>query len=258
MLTHRECPRRGASRRCVNAARACVRAVRHCYVATISTPSGDRTTPAQLAGRAPNLWRYRELLPVADPAYEVTLGEGWTPLLEAPRWRRHGPARVAGEGEATAHRVVQGARRGSGGVPCGRAGGSSDRHAHQWQRRRGVGYLRRTGRNAGEHRDAEVGPGPPRRECLAAGAELYLVDGLIGDAADVVRTMDAESGGTVFNASTLREPYRIEGKKTMGLEIVEQLGWRAPDVIVYPTGGGVGLIGIDKGVSELRALRLAG
>jgi threonine synthase len=93
-----------------------------------------------------------------------------------------------------------------------------------------------------------------RRECVAAGAELSLVDGLIGDAGRVVAELVADSGGAVFDASTLKEPYRVEGKKTMGLEIVEQLGWRVPDVIVYPTGGGVGLIGIDKALTELRAL----
>jgi len=97
-----------------------------------------------------------------------------------------------------------------------------------------------------------------RRECVAAGAELSLVDGLIGDAGRVVADLVAEGGGAVFDASTLKEPYRVEGKKTMGLEIVEQLGWRVPDVIVYPTGGGVGLIGIDKALAELRALGWVG
>ena len=92
-----------------------------------------------------------------------------------------------------------------------------------------------------------------RRECTAAGAELYLVDGLIGDAGAIVA--GAVAGGGWFDVSTLKEPYRLEGKKTMGLEIYEQLGRRVPDVIVYPTGGGVGLIGIHKALHELRDLR---
>jgi len=92
-----------------------------------------------------------------------------------------------------------------------------------------------------------------RRECTAAGAELYLVDGLIGDAGAIVAGEVA--GGGWFDVSTLKEPYRLEGKKTMGLEIYEQLGRRVPDVIVYPTGGGVGLIGIHKALHELRDLR---
>jgi threonine synthase len=92
-----------------------------------------------------------------------------------------------------------------------------------------------------------------RRECVATGAELYLVDGLIGDAGALVRTA-VEARGGYQDVSTLREPYRIEGKKTMGYEIVEQLGWRAPDVILYPTGGGVGIIGIHKALVEMREL----
>jgi threonine synthase len=95
-------------------------------------------------------------------------------------------------------------------------------------------------------------PDITRRECAAAGAELYLVDGLIGDAGAIVA--GAVADGDWFDVSTLKEPYRLEGKKTMGIEIFEQLGRRVPDVIVYPTGGGVGLIGIHKALHELRDL----
>ena len=92
-----------------------------------------------------------------------------------------------------------------------------------------------------------------RAVCVAAGAELYLVDGLIGDAGRLVADAVERRAG-YQNVATLREPYRIEGKKTMGLEIAEQLGWRMPGVIVYPTGGGVGLIGIHKALRELLEL----
>src|SRR5262249_22661699 len=97
-------------------------------------------------------------------------------------------------------------------------------------------------------------PDITRRECVAAGADLVLVDGLIGDAGRYIAGVGAASEGVGFDVSTLKEPYRVEGKKTMGYEIVEQLGWRTPDVIVYPTGGGVGLIGIAKALDELREL----
>ena len=100
------------------------------------------------------------------------------------------------------------------------------------------------------------GPGrgsPARHRGPAAGAELYLVDGLIADAGKLVAGAVASRPG-YQDTSTLREPYRIEGKKTMGLEIAEQLGWRLPGVIVYPTGGGVGIIGIHKALLELREL----
>jgi threonine synthase len=92
-----------------------------------------------------------------------------------------------------------------------------------------------------------------RAECVAVGAQTYLVDGLIGDAGRLVRAAVADRPG-YLDASTLREPYRLEGKKTIGLEIAEQLGWRVPDVIVFPTGGGVGVAGIFKGLRELGQL----
>jgi len=92
-----------------------------------------------------------------------------------------------------------------------------------------------------------------RRECVVTGAELYLVDGLIGDAGALIKQAVASRPG-YHDPSTLREPYRIEGKKTMGYEIAEQLGWRVPDVILYPAGGGVGLIGIHKAMLEMREL----
>jgi len=90
-------------------------------------------------------------------------------------------------------------------------------------------------------------------ECVAAGARAYLTDGLIGDAGRLIRAAVADRPG-YQDVSTLREPYRLEGKKTIGLEIAEQLGWRVPDVIVFPTGGGVGLVGIAKGLRELARL----
>jgi len=96
-------------------------------------------------------------------------------------------------------------------------------------------------------------PQVTRAECAAAGAELYLVDGGIGDAGQLVAEVVQQRPG-YQNAATLKEPYRIEGKKTMGLEIAEQLGWRMPDVIVYPAGGGVGIIGIYKALRELLEL----
>lgn len=91
-----------------------------------------------------------------------------------------------------------------------------------------------------------------RKEVYIAGGDLYLINGLISDAGKVVGSLVQEQG--VYDASTLKEPYRIEGKKTMGYEIVEQLGWKVPDVILYPTGGGVGIIGIYKAILELQQL----
>jgi threonine synthase len=95
-------------------------------------------------------------------------------------------------------------------------------------------------------------PATTAKECAIAGADLFLVDGLISDAGAIVARAVADGGW--YDASTLKEPYRLEGKKTMGYELAEQLGWSVPDVIIYPTGGGVGLIGIYKALLELREL----
>jgi threonine synthase len=94
-------------------------------------------------------------------------------------------------------------------------------------------------------------PAVTRAECVVTGADLRLVDGLISDAGRLVGQVMAASADDWFDVGTLKEPYRIEGKKTMGFEIAEQLGWRMPDVVVYPTGGGVGVIGIHKALTEL-------
>ncbi len=255
MLTHCECPRCGATYDAATILGVCT-----CGSPLLCRYDLDavraRITPSQLAGRATNLWRYRELLPVADQTQEVTLGEGWTPLIEAPRYgARVGVPGLLLKDESLLPTGSFKARGAAVGVS--RAAELGIRHiAMPTNGNAGAAwatYAARAGIRASIAMPRSA-PVAPRRECLAAGADLYLVDGLIGDAAAVVRSLVAEADGAVFNASTLREPYRIEGKKTMGLEIVEQLGWQAPDVIVYPTGGGVGLIGIHKGLSELRAL----
>jgi threonine synthase len=214
---------------------------------------GARVGPAQIAGRDATLWRYRELLPVTDPSFVVTLGEGWTPLLPAPRYgARVGLPGLLVKDEALLPTGSFKARGAAVGVS--RAAELGVRHiAMPTNGNAGAAwatYAARAGMRATIAMPLSA-PVAPRREIEAAGAELYLVDGLIGDAGALIRS---KLGPDVFDASTLREPYRIEGKKTMGLEIVEQLGWHVPDVIVYPTGGGVGLIGIHKGLSELRAL----
>jgi threonine synthase len=216
----------------------------------------EAVTPAEIASRPADLWRYRELLPVSPQWTPVSLGEGWTPMLGLPAYGRSvGIPRLMVKDEGLLPTGSFKARGAAVGVTRAVELGVS-------------GFAMPTNGNAGaawalyaaRARLRAViamphsAPVMPRREILAAGAELHLVDGLIGDAGRLVTELVAASEGTLFNASTLREPYRIEGKKTMGLEIAEQLGWRVPDVIVYPAGGGVGLIGIHKGLSELRTL----
>ncbi len=211
--------------------------------------------PADFAGRPPDLWRYHELLPVSGPAGIVSLGEGMTPLLAMPRLGRSlGVPGLLMKDEGLIPTGTFKARGAAVGVSraaelgvTGVAMPTNGNAGAAW-----ASYAARAGL-----RSLIVMPtGAPaitRAECLAAGAELYRVDGLIGDAGALVAA--ALPGRAGFqDVSTLKEPYRLEGKKTMGLEIAEQLGWRLPDVIVYPAGGGVGIIGIHKAVTELLEL----
>jgi threonine synthase len=212
----------------------------------------DAVTRDDIAGREPTLWRYHELLPVRRADAVVSLGEGLTPLFGLPRLgAAYGLERLLVKDEGllptgsfkargAAVGVSRAAELGVTGVAMptnGNAGASWAAYAA----RAGIRSLIAMPKGA---------PDVTRRECLAAGAELYVVDGHIGECGHIVAGAAQRRRGFQLVA-TLKEPYRLEGKKTMGIEIVEQLGWRAPDVIVYPTGGGVGLIGIYKALLEL-------
>ncbi|RKN40424.1 threonine synthase [Streptomyces hoynatensis] len=214
-----------------------------------------RVTREEIAGRAPDLWRYREVLPVRDPRHIVSLGEGMTPLLPLPRYGAElgvpgllmkdegliptGSFKARGAAVGVSRAAELGVR-GIAMPTNGNAGAA-------WSV-----YAARAGLRSLIAMPVDA-PEITRRECVVAGAELYLVDGLIGDAGRLVAAAVAGREG-YQEVSTLKEPYRLEGKKTMGYEIVEQLGWRAPDVILYPTGGGVGIIGIHKALREMREL----
>ena len=214
-----------------------------------------QTSPGDIAARPPTLWRYHELLPVSSPGRVVTLGEGMTPLLPMPRLGASlGVPRLLMKDESplptgtfkargAAVGVSRAAELGASGVALptnGNAGAA-------W-----AAYAARAGLPCLVVMPAAA-PQITWAECAAAGARTFLVDGLIGDAGRVIRAALAGRPG-YLNASTLMEPYRLEGKKTIGIELAEQLGWRVPDVIVCPAGGGVALIGIAKGLRELRAL----
>jgi threonine synthase len=213
-------------------------------------------TPAGLASRPPDLWRYHELLPVAAAESVISLGEGMTPLVPMARYgERIGLPGLLMKDEGLIPTGSFKARGAAVGVSraaelgIGRLAMPTNGNAGAaW-----AVYGARAGLTSTVVMPADA-PEITRRECLAAGADLHLVDGLISDAGRMVAELVAREEGRVFDASTLKEPYRIEGKKTMGLELAEQLGWRSPDVIIYPTGGGVGLIGIHKAVRELTEL----
>ena len=214
-------------------------------------------TPDALATRPWTMWRYEELLPVQDARFAVTLGEGGTPLLPAPRLgARLGLDRllVKDEGQnptgsfkarGLAIAVARARELGASAVAIPSAGNAASAMA---------AYAARVGIPAHVFMPADA-PEVTKAECRIYGARVTLVDGLISDAGRALREANP---GDWFDVSTLREPYRAEGKKTMGLELAEQLGWRVPDVIVYPTGGGTGIVGMWKAFAELEAMGLIG
>ncbi|NUR06781.1 MAG: threonine synthase [Nocardioidaceae bacterium] len=212
-------------------------------------------TPADLASRPPDLWRYHEVLPVRDPAHVTTLGEGMTPLLPLPTYgARVGVPGLRMKDEGLVPTGSFKARGAAVGVSRARelgvravampTNGNAGAAWSMYAARAGIGSLVVMPVDA---------PEITRRECVAAGAEVHLVDGLINHAGAIVKQAVADREG-YQEVATLKEPYRIEGKKTMGYEIAEQLGWQVPDVILYPAGGGVGLIGIHKAMLEMREL----
>jgi len=211
-----------------------------------------------LAGRPTDLWRYRELLPVRRVADIVSLGEAMTPLLPLPKIS----AKLAG-GEILV--------KDEGRLPTGSFKARGLVMAVSMAKAFGIKHMAMpTNGNAGAALAAyasrcgikttifcpEDTPEVNVSEIGLQGASVYRVNGLIDDCGKIVAEGKAKIGW--FDTSTLKEPYRIEGKKTMGLELAEQLGWTVPDVIFYPTGGGTGLIGMWKAFAELEAIGFIG
>jgi threonine synthase len=211
-------------------------------------------TKEALRTRSPGMYRFRELLPLDADETPVTLGEGGTPLLELPRLAAHvglrrlwakdegqnptGTFKARGLGMAITRARTLGLR-GLMIPSAGNAGGA----AAVYGARAGIPVAVVVPRDTPEAAVAEA---------ALAGAHVFTVDGTIADAGRVIAAVAPELGW--FDLATLKEPYRLEGKKTMGLELAEQLGWDAPDVLLYPTGGGTGLVGIAKAYEELAAM----
>ena len=215
---------------------------------------GKAVRPADLTERAPTLWRYRELLPLPANEEPVTFGEGYTPILPCPRLGKElGLERLFIKDEAQLPTGSFKSRGMTMAVSMAR---------HFGLRRLAIptagnagGALAVYGARAGLEVFVFMPEDTPRinqMEAHLAGARVFLVNGLITDCGRLVREGTERMGW--FDVSTLKEPYRLEGKKTMGLELAEQGGWRLPDVILYPTGGGTGLIGMWKAFAELREL----
>ena len=213
-------------------------------------------TKENIGSREKSLWRYRELLPVKDDENIVSLGEGLTPIIPLKKaGSKAGIPRLLLKDEGIIPTGTFKARGAAVGVSKAKelnikqlAMPTNGNAGAAWSI-----YSARAGIRATIIMPEDA-PKITRNECAAAGADLYLVKGLISDCGKIVAASIKKNGW--YDASTLKEPYRIEGKKTMGLEIAEQLGFTLPDAILYPTGGGVGIIGIHKALKELKELGL--
>jgi threonine synthase len=210
--------------------------------------------PGHLALRAPNLWRYREVLPVEGPDDRISLGEGFTPLLSAPQLgaavglprlfvkdeagNPTGSFKARGLALAVSMARTLGARE-----VCLPSAGNAGSALAAYAARGGLGAHVFVPRDIARLFLTET---------AAYGAHVETVDGLITDAGRVCAERAREHGW--FECATLKEPYRVEGKKTMGYELAEQMGWKLPDAILYPTGGGTGLIGMWKAFEELEQM----
>jgi threonine synthase len=214
--------------------------------------------PGYLSLRGPNLWRYREVLPLEGPDQRISLGEGFTPLLPAPHlgallglprvFIKDEGGNPTGSFKARGLAVAVSMARALGATEvclpsAGNAGSAL------------AAYAARGGLKAHVFIPQDVAR-VFVMETEAYGAEVVMVDGLITDAGRICAQRAQEHGW--YECATLKEPYRVEGKKTMGYELAEQMGWKLPDAILYPTGGGTGIIGMWKAFQELEAMGFVG
>lgn len=218
----------------------------------------ETLTRDALVTRRGGLWRWRELLPVRDDRFVTTLGEGGTPLLAPARLASAlGLPHLAFKAESLnptgsfkargmAVAISRAAELGVRDVVVPSAGNAAGAMA---------AYAAAAGLRATVVMPADA-PLANQHEVAVCGARLFLLDGLISDCAKLARLLVQKTGA--FDLATLREPHRVEGKKTMGFELAEDYGWDLPEVVVYPTGGGTGLIGMWKAFAELEALGLIG
>jgi len=249
-LTHLECALCGKTYKADKLQGMCPDCARPLLARYDLEAAGSRGRDA-LITREPTMWRYRALLPVRDEQKVVNLGEGFTPLLHANRLGSEmglphlyikdeglnptGSFKARGLATAVSRAYELGVRE----IVIPSAGNAAGAMA---------AYAARAGLVAHVFMPTDV-PAPFLLECRGLGANVTLVDGLITDCGREARKGVEEHGW--FDVSTLKEPYRLEGKKTMGYELAEQFDWDLPDVIVYPTGGGTGLIGMWKAFEEM-------
>ncbi len=253
-LTHLACTSCGLPHAATRPQNVCTTCGKPLYPHYDLVAAGRTLTRETLRGRAASMWRYREVLPVRSDENIVTLGEGFTPLLPAPRLAaRLGVEELHLKDESLNPTQSFKARGMSAAVSMAKqfdlkklavpsAGNAAGALA---------AYAARAGLEAHIFMPADT-PRANIVECREMGAHVTLIDGLITDCgAELARRKETEGW---FDMSTLKEPYRVEGKKTLGYELAEQLEWTLPDVIIYPTGGGTGLVGMWKAFDEMEQL----
>jgi len=253
-LTHLECSKCGERHDADQVQTVCKKCGKPLFARYDLEAAKETLTKRELVGRVSSMWRYREILPVRRNENIVTLGEGWTPLTPTPR---------LGETLGLRNLVV----KDEGIIPTGSFKARGLSAAISKAKELGIkcvalpsagnaaGAMAAYGARAGLEVYVFMPEDAPKVNAVESdvvGAKVVYVKGLISDAGKLVKDGVPEMGW--FSVTTLGEPYRVEGKKTMGLEVAEQLDWKLPDVIIYPTGGGTGIIGMWKVFDELEEM----
>jgi threonine synthase len=254
-VTHLECANCGLRHEAGVLQNLCVECGKPLLVRYDLDAASQTLTKNSLKGREASLWRYREVLPVSDWNNIVSFGEGWTPLLSAHRLAENLSVPlnlyIKDEGQNPTQSfkargmtaaISMAKELGVKKVAVPSAGNAAGAMA---------AYAARAGMEAHIFMPSDT-PRANVIECQQTGANVTLIDGLITDCGKIVGERKQAEGW--FDVSTLKEPYRVEGKKTMGYEIAEQLEWTLPDIIIYPTGGGTGLIGMWKAFDEMEQM----
>jgi threonine synthase len=254
-VTHLECANCGLRHEAGVLQNLCVECGKPLLVRYDLIAVSQTLTKESLKGREASLWRYREVLPVSDWNNIVSFGEGWTPLLSASRLAENLSVPlnlyIKDEGQNPTQSfkargmtaaISMAKELGVKKVAVPSAGNAAGAMA---------AYAARAGMEAHIFMPADT-PKANIIECQQTGANVTLIDGLITDCGKIVA--ERKQAESWFDVSTLKEPYRVEGKKTMGYELAEQLDWNLPDVIIYPTGGGTGLIGMWKAFDEMEQM----
>jgi threonine synthase len=253
-LTHLECSKCGERHDADQVQTVCKQCGKPLFARYDLERAKETLTKRELVGRVSSMWRYREILPVRRSENVVTLGEGWTPLI---------PTRRLGESLGLKNLLV----KDEGIIPTGSFKARGLSAAISKAKELGIkrvalpsagnaaGAIAAYGARAGIEVYVFMPEDAPKVNAVESdvvGGKVVFVKGLISDAGKLVKDGAQEMGW--FNVATLGEPYRVEGKKTMGLEVAEQLDWKLPDVIIYPTGGGTGIIGMWKVFDELEEM----